>query len=188
MRVARGGLAPRRAQSQKPPAPPPPTEPTIRLLLSLGLEGDALNELRYAQRQWGTSPAIEATLLPEGDADMFCVQRECNWLQALEGGIDTVHVNFLHGGRPPGKRYDESHARGRANNLSTPARIEVVPTDYGYTYAGIRDMGEEGTNHVRGRSVPHSERAQKAMLVGSLKTRDSGGRAVRNWSSTSISM
>ena len=77
------------------------------------------------------------------------VRQENNWLQALEGGIDTVHVNFLHGGRPPGKRYDESDARGRANNFSTAARVEVVPTEYGYTYAGIRDLGDEGTNHVR---------------------------------------
>ena len=77
------------------------------------------------------------------------VIEECNWLQCLEGGIDTVHVNFLHGGRPPGQRYDDNDARGRANNFSTAARIEVVATDYGYAYAGIRDMGDESTNHVR---------------------------------------
>src|SRR6476660_10139667 len=77
------------------------------------------------------------------------VIEECNWLQCLEGGIDTVHVNFLHAGRPPGQRYDDNDARGRANNFSTAARIEVVPTDYGYAYAGIRDMGAEGTDHVR---------------------------------------
>ncbi|MBI2221709.1 MAG: transglycosylase SLT domain-containing protein [Acidobacteria bacterium] len=40
----------------------PPTADRIRLLLSLGLELDALNELRYAQRQWGTSPALDATI------------------------------------------------------------------------------------------------------------------------------
>src|SRR5690606_10674193 len=27
--------------------------------------------------------------------------------------------------------------------------LEVIPTDYGYTYAGIRSMGDEGTNYVR---------------------------------------
>ncbi|MGE5815027.1 MAG: transglycosylase SLT domain-containing protein [Acidobacteriota bacterium] len=41
---------------------PPPTVDLIKVLLSLGLEADALNELRYAQRQWGSSPAIEATI------------------------------------------------------------------------------------------------------------------------------
>jgi phenylpropionate dioxygenase-like ring-hydroxylating dioxygenase large terminal subunit len=94
-------------------------------------------------------PLFPWTQAPPERRAMSKVWQECNWLQALEGGIDTVHVNFLHGGRPPGKRYDESDARGRANNFSTAATIEIVPTDYGYVYAGIRDMGAEGTNHVR---------------------------------------
>jgi peptidoglycan lytic transglycosylase len=41
---------------------PPPTADRIRLLLANGMYDDALAELRYAQRQWGTSPAIEATI------------------------------------------------------------------------------------------------------------------------------
>ena len=43
-------------------------------------------------------PQIEATLLPETDVQIQFVQRECNWLQALEGDIDTCHFGFLHGG------------------------------------------------------------------------------------------
>ena len=43
-------------------APPLPTERLIRLLLAAGLYDDALNELRFAQRAWGTSPAIDATI------------------------------------------------------------------------------------------------------------------------------
>ena len=44
------------------PAALPPTAPLIRLLLSVGLEEDALNELQFAQRRWGTSPPIDATI------------------------------------------------------------------------------------------------------------------------------
>jgi soluble lytic murein transglycosylase len=40
----------------------PPTADRIRLLLANGLYDDALSELRYAQRQWGTSPVLEATM------------------------------------------------------------------------------------------------------------------------------
>ena len=40
----------------------PPTEGRIRTLLAAGLYDDALNELRYAQRSWGGSPAIDATM------------------------------------------------------------------------------------------------------------------------------
>ena len=40
----------------------PPTEARIRALLGAGLYGDALSELRYAQRAWGGNPALDATI------------------------------------------------------------------------------------------------------------------------------
>ncbi|HTT78696.1 MAG TPA: Rieske 2Fe-2S domain-containing protein, partial [Stellaceae bacterium] len=43
-------------------------------------------------------PLIEATLLPEAEVTINFVQRECNYLQALEGDIDTSHFGFLHAG------------------------------------------------------------------------------------------
>jgi phthalate 4,5-dioxygenase oxygenase subunit len=95
-------------------------------------------------------PLYEWTQVPPEQRGLSKVWEECNWLQCLEGGIDSSHSNFLHSGRPPGFRYDDNDPRGRANNYSTAPTLEVVPTDYGYSYAGIRDMGPEGTNHVRG--------------------------------------
>ena len=45
-------------------------------------------------------PALEALLCPPEDADVSAaVMRECNWLQALEGDIDTSHFGFLHTGK-----------------------------------------------------------------------------------------
>ena len=41
---------------------PIPTEPLIRLLLANGMYDDALTELRYAQRAWGSSARIDATI------------------------------------------------------------------------------------------------------------------------------
>jgi soluble lytic murein transglycosylase len=40
----------------------PPNEQTVRALLSLDLYDQALDELRYAQKTWGDSPAIQATI------------------------------------------------------------------------------------------------------------------------------
>ena len=40
----------------------PPTEGLIRALIAHELYGDAMQELQYAQRTWGDSPAIEATM------------------------------------------------------------------------------------------------------------------------------
>ena len=55
---------PTAASVQAPTAasPPPPTADRIRLLLANGLYDPAIAELRYAQRQWGSSPSIEATI------------------------------------------------------------------------------------------------------------------------------
>jgi phenylpropionate dioxygenase-like ring-hydroxylating dioxygenase large terminal subunit len=43
-------------------------------------------------------PSIEAALLPESELRIAFAQRQCNWLQALEGDIDTSHFGFLHAG------------------------------------------------------------------------------------------
>ena len=95
------------------------------------------------------APLFEWTQVAPAQRSMSKVWQECNWLQALEGGIDSVHSNFLHGGRPPGLKYEDTSPRGRAQNYSTAALLEVVPTDYGYTYGSMRPMGEQG-NFVRG--------------------------------------
>ena len=66
-----GGLASladvRLASSRTPDAPIPststiPTDAVIRLLLANGLYDDALGELSFAQRAWGNTPRIDATI------------------------------------------------------------------------------------------------------------------------------
>ncbi len=55
----------RRVSSSQAPLPevkPIPTEPLIRLLLSNEMYDDALAELRHAQRAWGNSARIDATI------------------------------------------------------------------------------------------------------------------------------
>jgi phenylpropionate dioxygenase-like ring-hydroxylating dioxygenase large terminal subunit len=49
-------------------------------------------------------PALEPTLLPEEQTLLFFSERDCNWLQALEGEIDTSHISFLHWGQRPCRR------------------------------------------------------------------------------------
>jgi soluble lytic murein transglycosylase len=67
--LRRAGLLPkgdraRTAAAHAPDGPPPAVanDATIRLLLATGLYDDAIEELRYAQRVSGPSPAIEATI------------------------------------------------------------------------------------------------------------------------------
>ena len=41
-------------------------------------------------------PQLEWTLLPEANTLISKRVQECNWFQALEGGIDSSHISFLH--------------------------------------------------------------------------------------------
>src|SRR5262249_2775531 len=41
-------------------------------------------------------PDLEPNLLANEPTDVWTAQRECNWVQALEGDIDTCHFGFLH--------------------------------------------------------------------------------------------
>ena len=52
----------RAPQPRNPVSGPLPTASLIRHLLAAGLYDDAVNELRFAQKAWGTTPAIEATI------------------------------------------------------------------------------------------------------------------------------
>jgi len=85
-------------------------------------------------------PAFEWAGLPEGQ---FCVTpflRECNWMQALEGDIDTSHLYFLHGRLNP----EDSPALGVWHSDKHP-HLEVVHTDYGIVYGASRDEDEHTT-------------------------------------------
>ncbi len=44
-------------------------------------------------------PMIEALMLPEDQIEISMSQHECNWLQSLEGDIDTSYFGFLHAGQ-----------------------------------------------------------------------------------------
>jgi phthalate 4,5-dioxygenase len=86
-------------------------------------------------------PSLEATLLPELDVTITFIQRECNWLQALEGEIDTSHFSFLHfGGLAPDDI--EAGEAGRLNVTNRAPEFKVAETDWGTMYGAWRDAGD----------------------------------------------
>jgi len=60
-----------------------------------------------------------------------------NYLQTIEGGVDTAHISFLHNNNLADRR--------SLSRRDLAPRLEVERTDYGFRYAGIRDAGEDGT-------------------------------------------
>jgi len=92
-------------------------------------------------------PRFAWTQSPATHRHVSKVIEECNWLQALEGGIDTSHAPILHrlltpSSRRPGISPTSPFVRGKA-----PALV-VDLTDWGYQYAGIRPL-DETDMHIR---------------------------------------
>jgi phenylpropionate dioxygenase-like ring-hydroxylating dioxygenase large terminal subunit len=62
---------------------------------------------------------------------------QCNFLQTIEGGIDTAHSSFTHNN-------DLSNPR-LLRSLDPHPRLEVDETPYGYRYASLRNISDETT-------------------------------------------
>jgi phthalate 4,5-dioxygenase len=85
-------------------------------------------------------PDLEANMDPEAEMSVRATQLNSNWLQILEGDIDTTHVGFLHYGglkpedQPPGS-FSEYQLRTK------PAYFEVIDTEGGSAYGASRPAG-----------------------------------------------
>ena len=80
------------------------------------------------------APDYEWTRAPETHRSVSKTHQANNYLQGLEGGLDTAHVTYLH-----------NNKLGDTNNLFTrdgAPRIDVHETDYGYYYVSTRNNDE----------------------------------------------
>jgi phthalate 4,5-dioxygenase oxygenase subunit len=74
--------------------------------------------------------------------------QECNWLQAMEGGIDSSHVSWLHRGNLESDPLFKG-AKGNQYNLSDAKPVfEVVEADGGL-FIGARRNAENGAYYWR---------------------------------------
>ncbi len=82
-------------------------------------------------------PHLEVNMLASGEVAASKILRDCNWMQALEGDIDTSHLSFLHLGsvKPedavPGS-FDYYGVKDRA------PKYDVLETEFGTTYGAYR--------------------------------------------------
>ncbi|WOP19715.1 Rieske 2Fe-2S domain-containing protein [Raineyella sp. LH-20] len=90
-------------------------------------------------------PEWEFATVPEEQA--FCSKRlqECNWLQALEGGIDSSHVTFLHGGNVDTDPLFKSAAGGANayNKGDLKPFFEVIDHEGGLLIGARRNAQED---------------------------------------------
>jgi phenylpropionate dioxygenase-like ring-hydroxylating dioxygenase large terminal subunit len=92
-------------------------------------------------------PDLEANNLSEGAYAVGAIQRECNYLQGLEGDIDTSHFGFLHFGAAGPESAEPGTFQYYALKDRAP-RYQVVDTEFGSMYSALRPA-EPGTLYHR---------------------------------------
>ncbi|MBP0492298.1 aromatic ring-hydroxylating dioxygenase subunit alpha [Roseomonas indoligenes] len=105
-------------------------------------------------------PAFDCFVAPDTHTFAFKGMIECNWLQALEVGIDPAHASFLHRFFEDGDEKESygKQFRGASDGSDLPMtyvlrefprpEIEVDSTEYGLRVTALRKISE-ATTHVR---------------------------------------
>jgi phthalate 4,5-dioxygenase oxygenase subunit len=111
-------------------------------------KGGVLWTYMGAPDQMPPEPAWEFCTVPANQRYMSKRIQECNWLQALEGGIDSSHVSFLHRGN---LNSDPLFKGSRANqyNMNDSRPIFEIADAPGGLYIGVRRNAEEGRFYWR---------------------------------------
>ncbi len=89
-------------------------------------------------------PGFEILDVPEEEINLTFIMRDCNYLQALEGEIDTSHFGFLHAGHVDPENVDEA-APLRQTVADRAPEYHVSDAPWGTQYAGYRASGEDQT-------------------------------------------
>jgi phenylpropionate dioxygenase-like ring-hydroxylating dioxygenase large terminal subunit len=85
-------------------------------------------------------PELEWNLVPEDHCYVSKRVQRCNWFQALEGGIDSSHSNFVHAPLRPEQNPGEGRAIFRVTSKSL--HFETRATRYGVIVANRRPADE----------------------------------------------
>lgn len=108
-------------------------------------------------------PALDCYTAPESHTFAWKGFLDCNWLQALEVGIDPAHASYLHRffvDEDPEEAYGKQF-RGASQGTALPMtrilreyarpHIDVDRTDYGLRITALRELDGEhaGSTHVR---------------------------------------
>jgi phthalate 4,5-dioxygenase oxygenase subunit len=82
-------------------------------------------------------PAIEANLLCTGPEQISVLYRPCNWMQGLEGEMDTVHAAFLHSGASNSEDFPEG-SFNYYQYRQRDAKFLTLDTEYGMINGAYR--------------------------------------------------
>jgi phthalate 4,5-dioxygenase oxygenase subunit len=84
-------------------------------------------------------PEVGWAMVPESHRKVSRRLQENNFVQGIEGGIDSSHISFLHFGLPPVVRDDPARAGHSLSNIDAAPHFIVKTTDYGFVYGANRE-------------------------------------------------
>ena len=93
-------------------------------------------------------PEYEFATLPASQSFTSKRLQESNWLQALEGGIDSSHVSFLHSGLLDSDPLFKG-SRGNKYNFADTRPVFEVVENAGGLFIGVRRNAEDGHYYWR---------------------------------------
>jgi phthalate 4,5-dioxygenase oxygenase subunit len=95
-----------------------------------------------AEQQPERPPLMEWGLVPPSSRRVVKNFQECNYLQALEGDIDTAHVSYLHQSfKPDPRNGGVVRAEGRVDKAP---KLMVLNHPSGFAYGGRRNVDPGG--------------------------------------------
>jgi phenylpropionate dioxygenase-like ring-hydroxylating dioxygenase large terminal subunit len=87
-------------------------------------------------------PGFEWVDLPPGHVYISKRLQECNWLQAMEGGIDSAHVSFLHAGDLNSDKLHQN-TKGAEFQRDRMPKFEVAESDGGLLIGARRNAVDD---------------------------------------------
>lgn len=89
-------------------------------------------------------PMVESSLAPDTQMEITMVLRHCNFMQSLEGDIDTSHFGFLHVGHLDPDNVPPGHPLDHTTTDRAP-EYHVRDTEWGTSYGAFRKAAEGQT-------------------------------------------
>ncbi len=111
-------------------------------------------------------PDYEWTRAPETHRFVSKTFENCNYLQAMEGGLDTAHSSFAHNNRLGDRSNLRQHDKA--------PHLDVERTDYGYYYVSKRKVDEGQYVRVYHYVMPAQQ--MRASIIGYEGTRNKPAR------------
>jgi phenylpropionate dioxygenase-like ring-hydroxylating dioxygenase large terminal subunit len=86
-------------------------------------------------------PQFEMNTLPEENvSEPLIMMEQANWMQNLEGDLDSAHLDWVHRRLEENSEPPSVGLPGFWNPSGEPPVLDVVPTDYGVYYSARRRM------------------------------------------------